>query len=247
VYNYFYLEEIPMNLRDVISLYNGTEDEILEQVQNYKEIQGKLVSSEVVTMYLIKHDLYSSFMNSDNPLCLATMNTIYSLGEFNFIMGTVKGEMNLQMLDLLISQGLASEELKTDLISEANSEAIPWENETIYDIWQVTRTPSWILLGTITNNRRSDIKIRAQLTYSEDALTRGVGSLDIKMLGRLPSGSRYTLIPDMSTIKTLDVSEPTVFVDITLPFDRLIQEYEVQIRPDWEGFLQEVQYLGIAL
>jgi len=175
------------------------------------------------------------------------MNTIYSLGEFNFIMGTVKGEMNLQMLDLLISQGLASEELKTDLISEANSEAIPWENETIYDIWQVTRTPSWILLGTITNNRRSDIKIRAQLTYSEDALTRGVGSLDIKMLGRLPSGSRYTLIPDMSTIKTLDVSEPTVFVDITLPFDRLIQEYEVQIRPDWEGFLQEVQYLGIAL
>ena len=88
-----------MNLLTVVNQYSGTDEEILEQVKNHEEVQGKLLSSEVITMYLVKHNLYSIFLNSDNPLCIATMRTIFSLGEFNFILSQSKGLMNIFYLD----------------------------------------------------------------------------------------------------------------------------------------------------
>ena len=46
-----------MNLLTVVNQYSGTDEEILEQVRNHEEVQGKLLSSEVITMYLVKHNL----------------------------------------------------------------------------------------------------------------------------------------------------------------------------------------------
>ena len=49
-----------MNLLTVVNQYSGTDEEILEQVRNHPVVEGKLLSSEVVTMYLVMHDLYSN-------------------------------------------------------------------------------------------------------------------------------------------------------------------------------------------
>ena len=233
-----------MNLLTVVNQYSGTDEEILEQVRNHPVVEGKLLSSEVVTMYLVMHDLYSSFINSSNPLCLAATRTMDSLGEFNFIQATEKGQINIRSLDLLISQGLASEEFKQGLIAEANPVSLPFSNITLQDIMGILHPDTWKLVSdSIINNRRETTTIRIKVS---PAVTTEY-DCTYKVSGRLGNSEEFLPIPQNTRMINIPlVKYEDIFFDITLPFDRLVQQFKVEIKGPWAGSLTSVEYIGIV-
>jgi len=233
-----------MNLLTVVNQYSGTDEEILEQVRNHEEVQGKLLSSEVITMYLVKHNLYSIFLNSDNPLCIATMRTIFSLGEFNFILSQSKGLMNIFSLDLLIEAGIATSALKEDLISEANPTSTPYYNVKLEDIMGILHPDTWKLVSdSIINNRREATTIRIKVS---PAVTTEY-DCTYKVSGRLGNSDEFLPIPQNTKIINIPlVKDEDIFFDITLPFDRLVQQFKVEIKGPWAGSLTSVEYIGIV-
>lgn len=231
-----------MNLLSVVNQYTGSDEEILEQVKQHSVNKGKLISSEVVTMYLVKHSLYTTFISSDNPLCIATMATISNLGEFNFILDSAKGMLNIRSLDLLISLDLATEEFKTDLLAEANSISYPFENTTLEEIKAVTKPDSWKLVSSnIYNNKRTPTVIRVKI------LPNATTKLPCmyKTYGRLPNTENFVPLPQSLTEVTIPLEEGTeTFYDITLPFDRLVHQYKLELKGPWDGSITEVEYIG---
>lgn len=232
-----------MNLLTVVNQYSGTVEEILEQVRNHPVVEGKLLSSEVVTMYLVMHDLYSSFINSSHPLCLAAIRTMDSLGEFNFIEATEKGQINIRSLDLLISQGLASEELKQGLLAEANPITFPFSNTTLQDIMGILYPDTWKLVSdSIINNRREATTIRIKIKSA----TTTDHSCMYKVAGRLGNSDEFLPIPQNTKIINIPLEkDEAIFFDITVPFDRLVQQFKVEIKGPWAGSLTSVEYVGV--
>lgn len=233
-----------MNLLTVVNQYSGTDEEILEQVRNHPVVTGKLLSAEVVTMYLVVHDLYTTFVQSDNPLCIAAIRTIDNLGEFNFIEATEKGQMNIRSLDLLISQGLATEELKQGLVSEANQVEYPFSNVILEDIKEVKYPDTWkVVSDSIINYKRFDTVVRIKIKAAETTNKLSM----FRVSGRLPNSSSFIAMPQLTTTFNAPLTEnEEILYDITIPFDRLIKDFKLEIKGPWAGSIISVDYIGIA-
>jgi hypothetical protein len=234
-----------MSLNNIVNQYAGSDNEILESVRQHTETSGKLLSSEVVIMYLVKHNLYTTFLESENPLCAATRFTLASLGEFNFIKSHSKGLMNIQSLEILIDQGIATEGFKMDLINEANTAVTPYINTTIQDIWAVTKPANWVFVtDNVINNKRTDITARLKLVFSEEV--SGTNIIKYKVSGRMSHEVEYIPIPITNNTLELDVTQNTSFLDIKLPFDRLTQQYKLELKGPWEGSIVSAEYTGLV-
>lgn len=234
-----------MNLTQAIEQYSGTDQEVLSAVRLHPVIKGELVSSEVLTMYLVSHGLYTVFLNSDHPICIATMNSIASLGEFNFMLGTVKGEMNLMSLDILIRDGLATEALKSDLVSLANPETYPFLDLTEHDFKKAKYPGTW---GIVADNIPNEVNkhLTARFAITSSIYFNDVVYFRIYIKLRNNNVGTYMLMPQSLVTESLEIQEnETQILDVPLPQDKLISNYQIQFKEPWQGITQSVEFIGI--
>jgi hypothetical protein len=118
----------------------------LTQARSLEESQGKVITSNVLTMLLVGEGLYGYFrdcsVDTQHPardICLALMDRLRTQSEFNFIPGDPKGVANNGMIDLLISTLMTEKQaelgaLRTSLTAEASTTNKPFEQTTLHDV-----------------------------------------------------------------------------------------------------------------
>ena len=107
----------------------------LVEAQAYSEITTPvLISSDVMTMFLVQVGLYAYFTAQTDDMCLALMDRIRTQSQFNFINGDPLGEANKLMMTALIATHLDETgpltALQTLLIDTANPVVFPYADST---------------------------------------------------------------------------------------------------------------------
>ena len=141
----------------------------LEQLRQYSVQVPQFITSNSLTVYVVKHGLYDVFSDiADNPdspvrsICMALMDRLKGQSEFNLSEQLPLGQANLQMLNTLIlalpehSENISN--LRDVLVGISNQIQFPYANATLHDVLiirnacptkPVTQSGGWV---TITTN-----------------------------------------------------------------------------------------------
>lgn len=117
----------------------------LEQLRQYSVQVPQFITSNSLTVYVVKHGLYDVFSdlanNSDSPvrgICMALMDRLKGQSEFNLSEHLPLGQANLQMLNTLIlalpehSENISN--LRDLLVGISNQTQFPYANATLHDV-----------------------------------------------------------------------------------------------------------------
>lgn len=188
-----------MTLEDVINSFEGTAEERLPLVRAYTEVQGRMISSDVMTMLLLQNGLYDVYSNSTNPILMATMDRIRTQSEFNFQQGHPKGDTNLMTLELLEQSGDITPKAKADIFAEANREVQPYANTTLEQVAAVTDPASWQEANYIGGNDKV-VSTSVNRDIFEFAVTGGIPSLKVRVSYSINQGSDWFVGSEIFTI-----------------------------------------------
>ena len=114
----------------------------LQEAQEYTEIKGRLLSSDVLRIFLLTEGLYDTFMEATSGLMRGAADNMRAGGEFNFMTGHPLDQSSL--LDALIQQNPAISaalgNLKVSCVNYANQLVTPFEATTEHEFAVVKDT-----------------------------------------------------------------------------------------------------------
>ena len=134
-----------MTLQDFLATANADHATALTEAHAFELSQGKMITSDVITMLLVQYGLYDVFSDiaetNGHPargICMAFMDRVRTNSVFNFQPDSQKGAANLAMVDLLSSllpdHNGALMALKYAAIDEAGDTVKPFANVTLHEI-----------------------------------------------------------------------------------------------------------------
>ena len=135
-----------MTLSEFLATADADHTVALGQAKAFEEVQGNIVTSNVLTMLLVGAGLYAYFrdcsVDTQHPargICLALMDRLRTQSEFNFMAGHPKGDANNGMIDLLINALMTEKQvelagLRARLNAEASTTSKPFGGATFYDV-----------------------------------------------------------------------------------------------------------------
>ena len=120
-----------------------------QQARDYTVLEPVFITSNTLTVYVVQKSLYAflsdqaqSGQGALRSICMALMDRLRGVSEFNLSSQLPLGQANRQMLDMLIT-GFADSnpaesaklaELKAELESISDRVVHPWPNTTLHDV-----------------------------------------------------------------------------------------------------------------
>lgn len=171
-----------MTLAEFLSTADTDHTAALGQARAFEGSQGKIVTSNVLTMLLVGAGLYAYFrdcsVDTQHPargICLALMDRLRTQSEFNFMPGHPKGDVNNGMIDLLINALMTEkqaelEALRTSLNAEASMATKPFERVTLHDVLlargvcpvvEVTQSNGYVVITTTADVEQHNPRLLA--------------------------------------------------------------------------------------
>lgn len=223
-----------MSLRDTVLDYKHSAT-VLEDVQNHVVISERMMSSDVMLMFLIEYGVYDTFLESENPLCTATMMNIHNGGEFNFMQSHPLGYKNIYSLGLLEAAGIIPTEMKESLVEYCNIPTLPYENVTQEDINPFLLPPTWKKVGKTWNVGKE--------CYVEIVPNGEIQGTVRFRLSASSGNDRYSMAPQSMIEFTHEFTSPTIY---RIPFLSIPMKYrsiELEYLEPWDGSILEVKLI----
>lgn len=125
-----------MTLNEFLATANDDDQLARDEAVAFTDVRLKMVTSEIMTMLLIKHGIYKDFVENTtgDASIMATMDRVRTQSDFNFFQADPRGMANLTLVDALIANSLAPAALKTDLIEAGKEEYEPFETVTLHQV-----------------------------------------------------------------------------------------------------------------
>lgn len=134
-----------MTLKEFLLTADPDHTVALQQAQEYTETQGRFITSNSLTVYVVQLGLYSVFNDVAatvghpiRDICMAVIDRLRGVSDFNFIRGTPMGDANFLLLAAL-KQGLQSKlneltQLEQLVDVYCNQAVRPFANITLHDV-----------------------------------------------------------------------------------------------------------------
>lgn len=117
----------------------------LQQAQVYEGVQGRFITSNTLTVYVVQLGLYSLFVDASNTMdhaardmCMAVVDRLRGVSDFNFIVGSPMGDANFALLAGLkqaLPDSLAQlDQLQAVVTGYCNPSVAPFINTTLHDV-----------------------------------------------------------------------------------------------------------------
>lgn len=97
-----------MTLEEFLLTADADHNVALQQARAYTETQGRFITSNSLTVYVVQLGLYSVFSDvagtanhAARDICMAVIDRLRGVSDFNFISGTPMGDANFQLLSAL--------------------------------------------------------------------------------------------------------------------------------------------------
>lgn len=141
--------------------------ETLEDAQNYTEVNGRVITSDIMTLFLVQNGLYSYAKNSNEEILIAVVDRLLANGDFNFIEGTTSGEANKLSFDYLIAVDQEKSEqllaLKDTCIAYCNPISQPFLESTEIDFNEAKGIYETEVIKTWANEAKLIIDLKEDL------------------------------------------------------------------------------------
>lgn len=134
-----------MDLQTFLLTANPDHNVALEEAKAYTTTEGRFITSNTLTVYVVQLGLYSVFNDIANTtghsardICMAVMDRLRGVSDFNFIIGSPMGDANFSLLDSLISllpdKANQLNTLKSLATDYCNRISYPFANTTLHNV-----------------------------------------------------------------------------------------------------------------
>ena len=160
-----------MTLEQFLQTADADHATALQQAREYETTQGRFITSNTLTVYVVQLSLYSVLADIANTtehpardMCMAVIDRLRGVSDFNFITGTPMGDANFALLDALITHlsdhTAALNQLKAAVTAYCNQSVKPFANATLHDVLvardAVTLKPVVMAGGYVTVTTSAD-------------------------------------------------------------------------------------------
>lgn len=134
-----------MTLQEFLLTADADNATALQQAREYETTQGRFITSNTLTVYVVQLGLYSVLADTANAtghaardMCMAVIDRLRGVSDFNFIIGTPMGDANFALLEAMkqaLSQHTAAlSQLEQIVTAYCNETVKPFANATLYDV-----------------------------------------------------------------------------------------------------------------
>ncbi len=136
-----------------------TEFATLAEAKAYSEIRTRMISPDMMLAFLTSFKLVNNVFNGNTDEAKALQIAMQFGSEFNLIKGHPSSVE--PMLDILIEDGLVTEDFKNYAVNYANQEVHPYYsiNQQSFDLAKLSLNPKTIESGVVSKNIKHIVKI----------------------------------------------------------------------------------------